>query len=71
MENNEQMTIRRALEVTKEILDGISVPVAMLDQIGAPLRAASENLGIMIEGIDRAEKAEEERNNGAGNGVSV
>ena len=71
MENNEQMTIRQALEVTKQILDGISVPVSMLDQIGAPLRAASENLGIMIEGIDRAEKAEEERNNGAGNGVSV
>lgn len=71
MENNEQMTIRQALEVTKQILDGISVPVAMLDQIGAPLRAASENLGIMIEGIDRAEKAEEERKNGAGDGVSV
>ena len=41
MENNEQMTIRQALEVTKQILDGISVPVAMLDQIGAPLRAVA------------------------------
>lgn len=66
MENNE-MTIREALAVTKQILDGISVPVGLLEQIGAPLKAASDNLGIMIEGIDKAE----EENNGAGNGVSV
>ncbi len=66
MENNE-MTIREALAVTKAILDGISVPVGLLEQIGAPLKAASDNLGIMIEGIDKAE----EENNGAGNGVSV
>ena len=66
MENNE-MTIRDAIAVTKQILDGISVPVGLLEQIGAPLKAASDNLGIMIEGIDKAE----EENNGAGNGVSV
>lgn len=63
MENNE-MTIREALAVTKQILDGISVPVGLLEQIGAPLKAASDNLGIMIEGID---KAEEEEKHGEGN----
>lgn len=63
MENNE-MTIREALAVTKQILDGISVPVGLLEQIGAPLKAASDNLGIMIEGID---KAEEEKEHGEGN----
>ena len=63
MENNE-MTIREALEVTKAILDGISVPVALMEQIGAPLKAAADNLGIMIEGID---KAEEEEKHGEGN----
>ena len=57
MENNE-MTIREALEVTKAILDGISVPVALLDQIGAPLKAASDNIGIMIESIEKAEGEE-------------
>lgn len=62
MEKNE-MTIREALEVTKAILDGISVPVGLLEQIGAPLKAASDNLGIIIEGID---KAEEEEKHGEG-----
>ena len=67
MENNE-MTIREALAVTKQILDGISVPVGLLEQIGAPLKAASDNIGIMIDSINKAEEAQKD---GAGDGVSV
>lgn len=65
MENNE-MTIREALEVTKAILDGISVPVALMEQIGAPLKAAADNLKFIIEGIKNAETAEEEEKHGEG-----
>ena len=64
MENNE-MTIRQALEATKQILDGICVPVSMLESIGAPLKAATDNLGIMIGEIKKAEEDE----HGKGDGV--
>lgn len=60
---NKEMTVLQALEVTKAILDGISVPVALMEQIGAPLKAAADNLGIMIESI---KKAEEEEKHGEG-----
>lgn len=62
MENNE-MTILEALEATKGLLDGISVPVALFEQIGAPLKAASDNLGVVIQSINKAE-AEEEKKDG-------
>lgn len=65
MENND-MTLLQALEATKGILDGICVPVALMEQIGAPLKAASDNLGIMIESINKAEEAQKD---GAGDGV--
>ena len=57
---NEEMTIRQALEITKGILDGISVPVSLFDSIGAPLKAATDNLGTIIEGIEQAEKEDTE-----------
>ena len=63
MENRE-MTIREALEATKAILDGISVPVALLEQIGAPLKAAADNMKFIIEGIKNAETAEGEEEHG-------
>lgn len=61
---NKEMTVRQALETTKAILDGISVPVALLEQIGAPLKAAADNLAIIIEGIKNAETAEGEEEHG-------
>ena len=63
MENRE-MTIREALEATKAILDGISVPVALLEQIGAPLKAAADNMKFIIAGIKNAETAEGEEEHG-------
>lgn len=63
MENRE-MTIREALEATKAILDGISVPVALLEQIGVPLKAAADNMKFIIEGIKNAETAEGEEEHG-------
>lgn len=59
MENNE-ITILEALRVTKQILDGICVPVALLDSIGAPVRTASDNLMTIIAGIEQAEKEDTE-----------
>lgn len=61
---NKEMTVRQALETTKAILDGISVPVALMEQIGAPLKAAADNMAIIIEGIKNAETAEGEEEHG-------
>lgn len=61
---NKEMTVRQALEATKAILDGISVPVALMEQIGAPLKAAVDNMAIMIESIKNAETAEGEEEHG-------
>lgn len=60
---NKEMTILEALEATKGILDGISVPVSLLEQIGAPLKAASDNLWVVIQSINKAE-AEEAKKDG-------
>ena len=57
---NEEITILEALKVTKKILDGICVPVAQIDSIGAPLKAAADNLWTIIEGIEQAEKEDTE-----------
>ena len=56
---NEEMTILEAMKITKGIMDGICVPVAQMDSIGAPLKAAADNLGTIIEGIEQAEREDE------------
>lgn len=67
---NEEMTIRDALAATLGILNGISVPVALMEQIGDPLRNAAENLGLIIAAIDmETGKTKEGEDHGAGDGV--
>lgn len=58
MENNE-MTIREALEATKAILNDISVPIGLLESVGLPVMTAVNNLNAIIRSIDEAAKEEE------------
>ena len=46
---NETMTVLQALEVTKKILNGISVPMEYFGTIGGPLNSAIGNLNVLIE----------------------
>ena len=49
------MPLKEALEKTKDLLNGINVPVGLFEQIGAPVMAAIRNLQACIESIpDRA-----------------
>ena len=58
MENNE-MTIREALEATKAILNDISVPIGLLESVGLPIMTAANNLNAIIKSIDEAAKEEQ------------
>lgn len=40
----ENMTLKRALQETNNILAGISVPMGLMQQIGVPIMRAMENL---------------------------
>lgn len=40
----ENMTLKRALQETNNILAGISVPMGLMQQIGVPIIRAMENL---------------------------
>lgn len=59
---NEQTSgIRKELQETNEILNGISVPIGLLQQIGLPIMAAMDKLHKCIEAIPEtaAEAAQE------------
>ncbi len=47
----ENMTLKRALQETNNILAGISVPMGLMQQIGAPIMRAMENLQTCISEI--------------------
>ena len=54
MTNAEPMKLIEGLQETRNLLAGISVPVALLQQVGVPIMAAVENLQHMMEAIDQA-----------------
>lgn len=47
----ENMTLKRALQETNNILAGISVPMGLMQQIGVPIIRAMENLQNCISEI--------------------
>ena len=55
------MTVKEALKITISTLSSISVPVALMGQIGEPIATAVGNLNACIEAMDR----EEEKNGNA------
>lgn len=58
-EENRIITVTEALEITINLLNGISIPVALMEQIGVPISQAVSNLGECI----RAMKENEARMN--------
>lgn len=56
-----QIPVYKALEITIDILNGISVPVSLMEQIGVPISRAVNNLAQCVEAILRdSEKAKDE-----------
>lgn len=58
------MSIREAIEIVINQLNGINVPVGLLQQIGFPINQAVDNLRACVEAIDRDTKNEVEENTG-------
>ena len=52
----ERLSLKQALEMTRDILAGISVPVALIEQIGAPVASAVANLNACIDAINEQEE---------------
>lgn len=57
-----KMTVKEALFSTREILYGISVPMALKEQIADKLDAAIKNLTVCISAITKAEQEENNAN---------
>lgn len=56
VKNAEPMKLKEGLLETLNLLAGISVPIALLQQIGLPIMSAMENLQNMANAIDQAYK---------------
>ncbi len=69
MEN--QMTIDQVLKITVETLEGLKVPVSMIDEIGIPVARAIGNIRMCIEAVEasragaKREEAEEQKDGNA------
>ena len=50
------MTLKEAIQQAKNVLNGISVPVPMLQQVGEPVSEAAQILAACIEAIERDEQ---------------
>ena len=59
--NGSEMSTADILQVTAELIGGISVPVAYADEIARPLAGALSNIKYLIERTRREEAAGNER----------
>lgn len=55
---NKKMSVREVLEVTRELLRGIAVPVGMIESVGMPVEYAARNLDLCIEELGKAQETE-------------
>ena len=63
------MPLKEALEKTRDLLNGINVPVGLFEQVGAPIMAAIRNLQACIDSIpDRAPEPPEAQETPEGGG---
>ena len=58
MEN--QTTVKDILTDVNKLLNGINIPVAMVESIGIPVARAISGIQICIDAFDRKEQAEQE-----------
>ena len=47
----ERMTVEEVIKVTVRLLGEIQIPVTMIDQVGAPIRAAVNNLNACLNAM--------------------
>ena len=53
------MTLKQVLQETYGILQGISVPIGLMQQIALPIMDAMENIGHCVESIKDPQPAQE------------
>lgn len=56
------MTVREVLQMTIQGLNGVCVPVGLMESVGKPIQNAVLNMEACIEAIDRDEGGEEDGN---------
>ena len=54
------MTLKQTLQTTYRILQGISVPIGLMEQIALPIMNAMENIGHCVDAIKDPPPAQEE-----------
>lgn len=59
MEN--QTTVKDILIDVNKLLNGINIPVAMVESIGIPVARAISGIQLCIDAFDRQEQAEQEK----------
>lgn len=52
------MTVLEALKDTKASLAKIPVKIADMNEIGLPIHSAVQNLGVIIDALEKAEEAQ-------------
>lgn len=52
----ERMTVEQVIEVTVKLLEGIRLPISMIDEVGAPIRAAVNNLNACLKAMQEVKK---------------
>ena len=52
------MTVLEALKTMREDLSKIPVKVADMNEIGLPIHRAVQNLGVVIDALEKAEEAQ-------------
>lgn len=53
------MTVRQVLEITRDALGAICVPVSLTQEIAEPIRRCAENLQLCLDAMQPADGASE------------
>ena len=68
MENG-KMNVWKVIDVTRQLLNSICVPVELIESVGKPIQYAVQNLTVCMEAEPKAApKAAEEENDETANG---
>ena len=58
----ERMTVPEVIEVTVRLLGDIQIPVTMIEQVGAPIRAAVNNLNACLRAMAETREVKDDGN---------
>ena len=56
-----KMTIEEVLELTVRQLQAVNIPIGLIEQVGAPISIAVQNLNACLESIRKSEEEQPEK----------